>query len=550
MKLKVLWLILLWFVNFSKIVASAWAETTLSQMSLREKIGQLFVVAAVSSFPPPRSPYCMEKENIERMIQDYYIGGLLFLFRSTPLAQVELFNHYNILSKIPLWTLQDCEWGLNMRLDDTICFPKQMTLGAIQDDILLVALGNEIGRQCKAVGIDMNLGPVADINTNSANPIIGNRSFGSVSSSVAKKVCALMKGMQESGIVTCAKHFPGHGDTIIDSHHSIPIINHDIARLHKVELIPFKSMIQNKVEAIMVGHLLVPSYDKDEVASLSRNIVTDLLKKQMSFNGLVVTDGLGMSAVYTDQKEPGTVELQAFLAGNDILLAPINVPAAIKKIEAAVMEDQNLLNDLDHRVLKILKLKEKFNIHERTEIEVINLQEKLHTVEASALKKQLYQNALTLAVGTLSNIYFTQENSACILQIGGQPDSCFAQTIQSQVLTMHMTSPAQPSLDECNMIAQKLKAVDTVLLTFFDVHNDVSTQCGISSEVLQLFQQLKNDAKKVVVILFGTPYAVPFFKNADAVLVGYENDIDAQKAAAEVVLRKQECLGKLPVHFE
>ena len=549
MKLKVLCLVLLWFINFSKIMASSWTENTLSQMSLQEKIGQLFVVAAVSSFPAPNSPYCMEKEYIEHMIKDYHIGGLLFLFRSTPLAQVELFNHYNTLSKIPLWTLQDCEWGLNMRLDDTIRFPKQMTLGAIQDDTLLVALGNEIGRQCKIVGIDMNLGPVADINTNSANPVIGNRSFGSVPSSVAKKVCALMKGMQKSGVARCGKHFPGHGDTVIDSHLGIPIIDHDIVRLHKVELVPFQSMIQNNVEAVMIGHLLVTSYDKEKVASLSRNIVTDLLKNQMHFNGLVITDGLGMCAVHTDQKEPGAVELQAFLAGNDILLAPVNVPAAIKKIETAVMKDQNLLNDLDHRVLKILKLKEKFNIHKRIDIEVINLQEKLHTVEASALKKQLYQNALTLAVDTLSNIYLTQEKPPCILQFGGQPDNYFARTIQNQVLTMHITSPAQPSLDERNMIVQKLKPVDTVLLTLFDMHNNVSTQCGISSEVLQLFQQLKNDAKKVVVILFGTPYAVPFFKNADAILVAYEDDVDAQEAAAEVVLGKRECLGKLPVHF-
>jgi beta-N-acetylhexosaminidase len=348
-------------------------------MNIQEKIGQLFVVAAASSFPPPSSPYCMEKEYIEQMITSYHIGGLLFLFRSTPLRQINLFNHYNKLSTIPLWTLQDCEWGLHMRLDDTICFPKQMTLGAIQDNDLLISLGREIGRQCKLVGIDMNLVPVVDSNTNSANPVIGNRSFGSDPLAVAVKAYALMHGMQQSGIVTCAKHFPGHGDTVVDSHYDIPIITHDINRLKTVEFVPFKNVINAGVDAIMSGHLLVEAYDKNQVASLSKNIVTDLLKKNMHFNGLVVTDGLGMSAVHTHQKEPGQVEVEAFLAGNDILLAPVHVPAAVKKIEEVIIKDKSLLRDLNNRVLKILQLKEKLGVHTREAVKVIDLREKLHT---------------------------------------------------------------------------------------------------------------------------------------------------------------------------
>lgn len=540
--------LILFFMYFSKLIASAWAENALNQMSLQEKIGQLFVIAATSSFPYPHSPYVMEKEHIQQMITKYYIGGLLFLYRSTLLKQVNLFNEYNKLSKIPLITMQDCEWGLHMRLDDTLAFPKQMTLGAIQDNTLLMSLGYEIGRQCKRAGIDMNLAPVADVNTNSANPIIGNRSFGSSPASVGGKSYALMYGMQQAGITTCAKHFIGHGDTSIDSHHGIPTIKHDIHRLKDIELKPFQILIDAGIDAIMVGHLLVDAYDKQNVASLSKTIVTDLLKKQMRFNGLVITDGLGMNAVHTNQKEPGDVELQAFLAGNDILLAPVDVPEAVKKIEQVVMQDENLLHNLNNRVLKILQLKEKLGIFKRASVDPTDIQNGLHTPYAYALKQQLYQHAVTLAVGSLPHSCFTQESPGCIIQIGGLPNNRFAEKIQDECLTMHITCPPQPSQADCERIVQKADMVDTLLLTLFDLHNSSLTQFGISAELIALFEKLNNKTKKVIVLLFGTPYAVKFFKHAEAVLVAYEDDIDAQEAAAEVMLRKREALGKLPVY--
>jgi beta-glucosidase-like glycosyl hydrolase len=537
----------LFFVCSTSIIESSWAENRLATMSLQEKIGQLFVVAAVSSFPQSISPYSMEKEYIEQMITNYHIGGLLFLFRSTPTAQINLFNWYNTLSKTPLMTMQDGEWGLHMRLDDTICFPKQMTLGAIQDNDLLIALGYEIGRQCKLIGVDMNLAPVADINTNSANPVIGKRSFGSDPFTVADKAYALMRGMQQAGIGTCAKHFPGHGDTIVDSHYAMPIVNHDIKRLQAIELEPFQLLINKGIDAIMVGHLLITAYDKNEVATLSKNIVTDLLKNKMHFNGLVITDGLGMDAIHNDQKQPGEVELQAFLAGNDILLAPVHVPEAVSKIEYAVTHDENLLCDLNCRVLKILQLKEKFGVHTRVAVDATDVQNKLHTDYAYALKKQLYQNAITLAAGSLSDICFTQESPGCIVQIGGQANNCFAHTVQNELLTMHMSCPLQPSLNDCEWILQKVSMVDTVLLTVFDLNNNPAIQFGISSELIALFEALKNRGKKVIVILFGTPYAVTFFQKADAVLVAYEDDPDAQQAVAEILLGKRFAAGKLPI---
>ena len=307
-------------LNAQEKKSLSWAERTLNAMNLKEKIGQLFVIAAASCFDQPeeslasamaKSAQNMDPEYVEHLIKDYHVGGLLFLFKSTPDKQVNFMNRYYALSKYPMWTFQDLEWGLSMRLYQTVRFPRNMTLGAIQDNKLLYEFGNEVGRQCKVIGVDMNLAPVVDVNNNSANPVISDRSLGENPEVVAQKAISILQGMDDANVLTCAKHFPGHGDTNVDSHLALPTITHDKKRLHEVELLPFKKIIAARiVPAIMNAHLQVPAYDSREhtPSSLSKAIVTDLLKDELGFNGLVMTDGLGMKAV-SHYYEPGDLEL-------------------------------------------------------------------------------------------------------------------------------------------------------------------------------------------------------------------------------------------------
>lgn len=345
-------------------------EDFLQFLSLRQKIGQLFMVAAASSFEQPTeqlasqlvaSPYRMDQAYIEYLIREYHIGGVCWLFRSTPEKQVALTNHYQSLSKIPLLIAQDCEWGLAMRLDTAMQFPKAAQLGAVQNKQLIYEIAKEIGMQCKNIGVHMNLAPVVDVNSNPQNPVIGVRSFGSDQKLVAQCGILFAQGLHAGGVLSCAKHFPGHEDTSIDSHSDLPVILHDHHRLDAIELYPFKKMIEAGVDAVMVGHLLVLSLDSLLPATFSKNIIVDLLRKKLNFNGLIITDGLGMKAL-TKYYKSGEIELKALLAGNDMLLCPIDLPKAVELIEKAVKEDRIAESYIDERLLKILRIKEKLGL--------------------------------------------------------------------------------------------------------------------------------------------------------------------------------------------
>lgn len=349
-------------------VSGDWARATLKSLTLREKIGQLFMVAAISS-PEQKEealassllkcPYRMDQEYIEYLIREYNVGGVIFLYKSTPEKQIDLTNRYQALSKTPLLIGQDCEWGLSMRLEGAIQFPRNVYLGAMKNKQLIYALGNEIGRQCKAIGVHINFAPVVDVNTNPKNPVIGSRSFGDDPVHVAQAGLLMMRGLQDAGVMACAKHFPGHGDTSVDSHFALPVVPHDRERLNSVELVPFRCLIDAGVGAVMSAHIAVPALEKEALrpSSLSYAVITQLLEKELHFQGLKITDGLGMQAL-TNHYAPGEIELQAFLAGNDILLCPLDVPKAVALIEHAIESGKFSIDELEKRVLKILKAKE------------------------------------------------------------------------------------------------------------------------------------------------------------------------------------------------
>ncbi|NTW33632.1 MAG: hypothetical protein HGB12_13605, partial [Bacteroidetes bacterium] len=334
-----------------------WIDSVFKTMSSDERIGQLFMVKASSN--GDKKYY----ENLAKLICDYKVGGVAF-FKGGPVREANWTNRFQQNANIPLLIAIDGEWGLGMRLDSTPSFPRQITLGAIRYDSLIFQMGKEIGRECKRLGINMNFAPVVDINSNPRNPVINSRSFGENKYNVAKKGVAYMKGMQSVGVLACAKHFPGHGDTDTDSHFGLPTIKHSKRVIDSLDLYPFNELIKNNVSSVMVAHLNVPALDPSgmSISSLSKTIITDLLKKKMGFKGLVFTDALDMKGVSANHKN-GTAELKALMAGNDILLIPESISEAVARIRTAI--DSSVISSdlINQKCKKILMYKYKAGLN-------------------------------------------------------------------------------------------------------------------------------------------------------------------------------------------
>ena len=303
-----------------------WVDSVYQSMSLNEKVGQLYMVQVYSSQDNKT------KQSIIKQIKDYHLGGIIYS-KGGPVRQAKLNNELQAISKIPLLIGMDAEWGLGMRLDSTYSFPWNMTLGAINDNKLIEQAGKHIGEHCKRLGVHFNFAPVVDINTNPKNPIIGNRSFGEDRDNVTSKSLAFMKGMQKAGVLANAKHYPGHGDTEQDSHETLPTISFDEKRIDSVELYPYRELIKRGLSSVMVAHLNVPSLESRSgyPSSLSKHIVTDILKDSLGFKGLIFTDALTMKAA-ANFDSPGAIDLAAFNAGNDVMLMSASVSQGIEKI--------------------------------------------------------------------------------------------------------------------------------------------------------------------------------------------------------------------------
>lgn len=333
------------------LAQQAWVDSRYNEMSTEEKIGQLFMVMVASGENKAKT------DKIKTLIQEHQIGGVIFS-TGGPFRQARLTNEYQAASKIPLLIGMDAEWGLAMRLDSTYAFPWNMTLGAIKDSTIVEKVGKRIGEHARRLGVHINFAPVVDINTNPRNPIIGNRSFGEDRENVAKMGVAFVKGLESAGILSSGKHFPGHGDTATDSHHALPIIDFSRDRLDSLELYPYQKVMEAGLSSVMVAHLEVPALEikKEVPSSLSEQVITGILKEEMGFKGLVFTDALNMKGA-ADRGKNGEVELEAFLAGNDILLMPTALEEAKKKLLRFYERGRITEERLAHSVKKILMAK-------------------------------------------------------------------------------------------------------------------------------------------------------------------------------------------------
>lgn len=541
-----------------RLQASLEPRQILKKMSLRQKIGQLFMVAAASnqSFDSEilaslghKYLYNVDLAYIESLITKYHVGGIIFLYKSTPAKQFMLTQKWQKMSQIPLLIAQDSEWGLSMRLDQdpeqVVRYPRNMTLGAIAQPQLIYEIGYEIGQQCKTLGVHLNLAPVVDVNNNAKNPVIHDRAFGDQPDHVAKWGAFFMQGLQAAGILACAKHFPGHGDTQIDSHVGLPIILHSREHLDQTELWPFKALIKAGVQAVILGHLVVPSLDESgQIASLSPKIVTDLLQNELGFNGLKITDGLGMQAVMS-KYAPGELELQAFLAGNDILLCPLDVPKAIDLIAKAVLSGRVSETELDRRVLKILQAKAQVVSQQTLEHE--RVMQFLIRPAAYALQARAYRAAIT-QINHDQAPFFELNGSAksCIMQVGDLPENYLINSISQQHKLVFNYTKNFSDLD-LQACLKAVQAHEQIIIAVGDMTKNLTNNFGIAPNLVDLVCKLRELGKTVIVVLFGSPYAVSLFKQASAILVAYEDVPVVQQAILDVLQGKFEPTGILPI---
>lgn len=520
-----------------------WADSVLATMSVDEKVGQLFMIATFSN---RTEKYYQQVEN---NIATYHLGGLIF-FQGGPHRQARLTNRYQQISRIPLLIGMDAEWGLGMRLDSTIDFPKQITLGAIQDNSYVEKFGEEIGRQCKRIGIHINFAPSVDVNTNPDNPIINYRSFGESQINVAEKGIAYVRGMKKHNVLGSAKHFPGHGDTDQDSHHTLPVVNHTLQRLNEVELYPFRRLIADSVGTVMTGHLFVPALEPRGTTptSISEKIVTQMIKNQMGFKGLTVTDALNMRGI-TQGLQPGEPELLAFMAGNDILLQSGNLPAAYKRIKQAVESGQIQMDILDGRVRKILKAKYWAGLNNYKPIEMAGLSSDLNSKKSLDLKAELFEQAVTIARNESNLLPFTHLDTLTFasVAISSEYENVFQKTLSQYANFKHFTVPFKPSTEkDVAWVLDEAAKYKVVVVSVHGMNSKGERNYGVSPATVTFINQL-SQRTNVVVCAFGNPYGLKLYGNSRNLVCGYEDDPISHRIVPQVLFGALPAKGRLPV---
>jgi beta-N-acetylhexosaminidase len=524
-------------------VQNNWVDSVFNSLTEEERIAQLFIISAYSNKNQEHVDF------VNSMIEKYNVGGLIF-FQGGPYRQTELINKYQKAAKTPLLIGQDAEWGVGMRLDSTIDFPHQMMLGAIQNDSMLYEFGKEVALQCKAVGVQINFAPVVDINNNPANPVINARSFGEEKENVARKSFFYMKGMQDNGILTSAKHFPGHGDTDADSHYTLPLIKHNKKRIQDIELYPYKYLIKRGLSGVMVAHLSIPSLEKDKnrPSTLSYDIINNLLKKKLKFEGLIYTDALNMKGV-ANHYAPGRIEIEAILAGNDILLFPLNVANSIDSIKSAVKRGEVTQERIDESCKKILKAKYWAGLGEFKTLKNNNIAKRMNSEEQLHLKRNLVENAITLVenndVIPIQNLDTLRIAS---ISIGSESTTIFQKSLKLYTIVDDYQINRDADLQEFEKLIHETKDYNLIIIGVHNTNQHPSKKFGITQNSIDFIHKLTK-SKKVILDLFSNPYSLKYFEKSvpEAIVMSYEDDIEVQDLSAQLIFGGIPSLGKLPV---
>ncbi|RZK58144.1 MAG: serine hydrolase, partial [Hymenobacter sp.] len=525
-------------------------DSLMRTLTPRQRVAQLFMVAAYSNKTR------LDEDSVSTLIKDYGIGGLIF-FQGGPVHQTRLLNRYQSQSRVPLLVAMDGEWGAGMRLDSVLRFPYQMSLGAVPaaDSALIYDMGREVARQFTRLGMQVNFAPVVDVNNNPANPVIGFRAWGENPAAVARLSRLYMRGMQAAGVLAVAKHFPGHGDVDADSHLALPLVRVDKGRLDSLELPPFKSMIASGIGGMMVAHLNVPALDNSGApTTLSQPVVTGLLRQRLGFKGVVFTDAMNMKGVIS--KVPtGEAEIRALLAGNDVLEFSKNVPLALQAVLAAVDSGRIAQARIDESCRRVLALKQWAGLRKYRPIAEQNLFADLNPPHARYLSHRLAEHSITL-LRNQRNILPLQRLDTlrlATLVLGGSPADTtdFQRAVADyDAQAAHFHLPAAPTLDELADIRAKLFSYDVVLVALQSLGRLPATNFGIAPEAQLLLRELTKPGQQVVLSVFGSAYAVAKVRDYDrasAVVLAYQESVDAQRLAAQLIFGGIGARGKLPV---
>jgi len=511
--------------------AVKYADSLYAKLSMDERIGQLYIVAL----------YTNKDQNhisgVRKLVEQERIGGII-LMQDDAEQEIALVNEFQKKSRVPMLFGMDAEWGLYQRIKTAHKFPWAMTLGAIQDNNLVYEMASKIAEDAKKMGIYWNFAPVVDVNTNPKNPIIGNRSFGSDVQNVIAKSLAYAQGLQDNGVLAAIKHFPGHGDTDVDSHLDLPVVKHSLERLNKIELAPFKALMDKKIGGAMIAHLYVPQLEKGKniPASISYDIVTNLLKNKFRYEGLVITDALNMNAVA--KKYPaGELDLRAFEAGNDVLLFSQDVPTGKKLIKEAIQKGEISEKRLEESVKKILKTKYLLGLQNLRPLSSEGINSVLNNDSHAKISEKLYANALTLLKDE-KQLFPLREKEVYYLPLEEASHEVFLQELSKEIKVKKISF-------------KEIQSIPENAVVIIGLHKDNSTAYKpykISWESKRLINQVKS-RNRVILNVFGSPYALQDvdISGISSVLVSYENNPLSMKATAEAYLGKQKINGRLPV---
>lgn len=541
------------YLPSTRKVNHAWVDSVFTSLTPDEKIAQLLMVAATSD--PKRAVIDAKKSNAEyvgRLITEYKVGGVVF-FQGGPVPQARITNHFQKISKVPLLVAMDAEWGLAMRIDSTVQYPYQITLGAIQgNNELIYKMGAEFAQQACRLGVHINFAPVIDVNNNPNNPVIGFRSFGENQFKVAEKAVAYMKGMQDNGVLTTAKHFPGHGDTGVDSHYSLPVINHDRARLNEVELYPFKELIKNGLTGVMVAHLSIPALDSTPnlPSTLSKPIITGLLKEELGFNGLVYSDAMnmkGLTSLYTD----GKGDAMGIAAGMDVLEFTEDVPKAIAEIKRFIAEGKITWDDIDRKCRRVLEAKSWVGLDQVEEISLENLYEDLNPKQAELTNRLLTENALTVLKNERDLLPLRALDTLTIasVSIGSDKITTFQKTLELYTAVKHFNLSSKASSEEISKVVEQLSNFNTVLIGVHLGSMSPSMKFGLSPVMKQALETLQQRANAVV-SYFGNPYVLNTIEapeKANSIVMAYQMTPYTEELSAQLLFGAIGAKGKLPV---
>ncbi|WP_439488618.1 glycoside hydrolase family 3 N-terminal domain-containing protein [Algoriphagus sp.] len=518
-----------------------WVDSVFNSLTFEERLGQLFMVAAYSNKGQKHV------DEISSLVKNENLGGLIF-FQGGPNRQARLTNYYQAQAKTPLFIAMDAEWGISMRLDSVPDFPKAMTLGAVQDPDLVYAMGKEMARQFKELGMHINFAPVVDVNSNPKNPVIGYRAFGEDRETVTKHAISYMKGLQDNGVLANAKHFPGHGDTETDSHYSLPVIKNPEQRIWDVDLYPYQELFKENLMSVMVAHLNVPSLDdaRNVPTSLSKKVVTDLLQNRMNFQGLIFTDALNMKGV-ANSNAPGEVDLKALLAGNDVLLYSQDVPKAKALIKNAVADGRISEREINRRVKKILRAKYWAGLNEYRPIDTHKLVERLNTPETQTIIENLYADAITVAVNkdNLLPFQFLDLSKFASLSIGDEGKN-FQKYLSKYAEFDHFSIDKAANETTHYNTMKQLEDFDVVVVGLMGVTNSPSRNFGITPGDIKLIKELAK-RQKVVTVLFGNAYAAQQLEDIGNLVFAYENNPKTQELAPQILFGGRASKGILPI---